>query len=220
MSDAVKRTYSSTLRTAQARETRRSIVSAAARLFTEQGYGRTTIDAIAQQAGVSRKTVFTAVGGKLDLLKLAIDWAVTGDDEPVPLLQRPEVRATGAEPQLASELAPVDAILHGWVAVVAGVAARVHGLSAALAAAAAADDEAFALREANQVQRLTGARAFVEHLVAHDGLRTGLSPARAADIVWLYSDPALYHRLVAERGWADGDYRDWLLHTIDQQLRR
>lgn len=213
MSDAVKRTYSSTLRAAQARETRYTIVSTAEQLFTELGYGRTTIDAIAEQAGVSRKTVFTAVGGKLDLLKLALDWAVTGDDEQVPLLERPELAAT----RTASSAA---AILRGWVDVVAAIAARLHGLSAALTAAAAANDEARLLREANQAQRLTGARAFVTHLAAHNGLRPGLSVDRAADIVWLYSDPAVYHRLVAERDWPDADYRAWLLRTITQQLRR
>src|SRR4051812_11217164 len=82
MSTPVKRPYSSTLRAAQARATRRAIVDAAARLFIELGYGATTVDAIAEAAGVSRKTVFTSVGGKADALKLAIDWAVTGDDEP------------------------------------------------------------------------------------------------------------------------------------------
>lgn len=213
MTDGVKRSYSSTLRAAHARRTRRSVVFAAARLFTEQGYGRTTIDAIAEQAGVSRKTVFTAVGGKLDLLKLALDWAVAGDDEPTPLLERPELTAT------KNATSPA-VILRGWVDVIAPIAARVHGLSAALAAAASADDDARLLREANQVQRLTGARAFVTHLAAHHGLRPGLSVDRAADIVWLYSDPAVYHRLVAERGWPDTEYRDWLLRTLTQQLRR
>ena len=58
-------------------ETRRAIVSAAARLFVAQGFGRTTIEAIAAEAGVGRNTVFS-VGGKLDLLKLALDWAVVG----------------------------------------------------------------------------------------------------------------------------------------------
>ena len=43
---------------------------------------------IADAAGVSRKTVFTAVGGKLELLKTALDWAVAGDDRPVALADR------------------------------------------------------------------------------------------------------------------------------------
>jgi len=85
---SVKKPYSSQLRAAHARATRRAIVDAAARLFTEQGYGATTVGAIAEAAGVSRKTVFTSVGGKAQALKLAIDWAIVGDDEPVPLLER------------------------------------------------------------------------------------------------------------------------------------
>src|SRR5215470_12926937 len=98
MNQPVKKPYSSALRAAQARATRRAIVAAAARLFGERGYGATTVDAIAETAGVSRKTVFTSVGGKAQALKLAIDWAMVGDDEPVPLLDRPHVRAGMAEP--------------------------------------------------------------------------------------------------------------------------
>ena len=60
-----------------------AIVDAAAGLFIAHGYGGTTVDAIAEAAGVSRKTVFTSVGGKADALKFALDWAVTGDDAPV-----------------------------------------------------------------------------------------------------------------------------------------
>ena len=59
MENAVKRNYSSTLRESQARATRRQIVDAAADLFAREGYGATTIDAVAAAAGVSRKTVNT-----------------------------------------------------------------------------------------------------------------------------------------------------------------
>src|SRR3954451_14300142 len=79
MSESVKRRYSSPLRARQAEQTRRGIVAAAGPLFVEVGYGRTSVDAVAEAAGVSRKTVFSAVGGKVELLKLAIDWAVVGD---------------------------------------------------------------------------------------------------------------------------------------------
>jgi hypothetical protein len=62
-------------------------------LFLTQGYAATTIDAIAAAAHVSRRTVFNAVGGKVVLLKLALEWAIVGDDEPVPLADRPAWRA-------------------------------------------------------------------------------------------------------------------------------
>src|SRR5690242_10854927 len=105
MSAPVKKPYTSTLRAAQARATRRAIVDAAARLFTQRGYGATTVDAIAEAAGVSRKTVFTSVGGKTEALKLAIDWAIAGDDEPVPMLERPHIKAMQQEPDARQILA-------------------------------------------------------------------------------------------------------------------
>jgi AcrR family transcriptional regulator len=100
-------------------------VSAAARLFVEDGFGTTTIDGIAEAAGVSRKTVFTAVGGKVELLKLAIDWAVAGDDEPVPLAERPEIE------RLFRERDPA-ALLRGWVHLQVVIDSRVAGLYQAL----------------------------------------------------------------------------------------
>src|SRR5689334_21602151 len=118
MTPPVKRSYSSDLRAAHARETRRAIVSAAARLFVEEGFARTTVDDIARAAGVSRKTVFTAVGGKVDLLKLALDWAIVGDDEPVALEQRPQVEALGQQTD-------PDAVIRGYARIVAEIASRV-----------------------------------------------------------------------------------------------
>jgi AcrR family transcriptional regulator len=211
MTDNVKRSYSSELRAAQARETRRVIVSAAARLFVDQGFGRTSIHAIAEEAGVSRKTVFTSAGGKVELLKLALDWAIVGDDEQVALEHRPALRAT-------KEATDPDAILRGWVEIVTAIASRVAGLSAALAAAAAADDSARQLWEQAQAQRLAGAQAFVSHLSANAVLRSGLILDHAADIAWLYSDPAIYHRLVIERGWPGREFQEWLYQAIKLHL--
>src|SRR5512144_1001101 len=94
----VKRAYSSDLRAAQARRTRRQIVDAAGALFAEHGFSGTTIDAIAARAGVSRKTVFTSVGGKVELLKLAYDYAMAGDDEPVPMSEREGLQEVINEP--------------------------------------------------------------------------------------------------------------------------
>jgi AcrR family transcriptional regulator len=80
-------------------------VDAAAGLFITRGYGGTTVDAIAEAAGVSRKTVFTSVGGKIEALELAIEWAFAGDDEPVPMTERPHVKAAQAEPDARRILA-------------------------------------------------------------------------------------------------------------------
>ena len=91
-----RRPYRSALREEQARVTRRAVVEAARDLFVEVGWSRTTIDAVAEQAGVSRRTVFTAVGGKAALLKLPHVLAVAADDD----AEAAEVHATSERNRL------------------------------------------------------------------------------------------------------------------------
>ncbi|MBA8991422.1 AcrR family transcriptional regulator [Curtobacterium pusillum] len=52
------------------------LADAAAELFLEQGYGRTTVDQIAARAGVSRATFFNYFTAKSDVLWLDLDAAV------------------------------------------------------------------------------------------------------------------------------------------------
>ena len=207
MSQPVKKPYNSALRAAQARATRRAIVDAAARLFTERGYGATTVDAIAEAAGVSRKTVFTSVGGKAEALKLAIDWAVVGDDEPVPLLDRPHVRAGQAEPDARR-------ILTDYARDLCQIGARIAPLNAVVQAAAGLDADIRALAEEGRAQRLTGMRVLAGTLAGRGALKPGLTAAEAADVLWLFNDPGVYHRLVIEQGWDPGRYQDWLAGAL------
>jgi AcrR family transcriptional regulator len=211
MSEHVKREYRSGLRTAQAEQTRRSIVSAAARLFVDDGYGATTIDAVAESAGVSRKTVFTAVGGKVDLLKTALDWAVAGDDQPVAVADRTEVR------ELLAMKDPV-VLLTSWVRVMVAIDVRVAGLFRVLEVAADGDVTAHLLLDEYRRQRLVGARAMVKRLGGLQVLTEGMSRVEAADVAWLATDPVLYDRLVRIRGWSVGTFEAWLARTLTDQL--
>src|ERR1044071_9111035 len=85
---SASRRYSSQVRDEQARRPRHAVVTAARELFLAEGYAATTIDAIAEAAHVSRRTVFNSAGGKSVLLKLAFEWAIVGGDEPVALADR------------------------------------------------------------------------------------------------------------------------------------
>ena len=71
------RTYRSELRQEQAEQTRSRVISAAGRLFAEYGYGRTTLNKIAEAAGVSPETV-QGQGPKAALLIAAIEIAAVG----------------------------------------------------------------------------------------------------------------------------------------------
>lgn len=211
MPDDVKRGYRSTLRAAQAADTRRAIVAAAADLFVERGYAATTIDAVAAGAGVSRKTVFTAVGGKVDLLKTAVDWAVAGDDGAVSVRNRPAVL------DALARTGPRD-LLAGWARVLVGIDGRVGGLFRALEVAAENDDDARALLKESQQQRVSGAREIVKRLIALDALTPEVSRAEAVDIAWLATDPVLYDRFVRLRGWSVTRFEAWLTRLLVTQL--
>ena len=211
MAEPVKRQYRSALRSAQAHETRRAIVSAAGRLFVRDGFGATTIDAVADEAGVSRKTVFTSVGGKVELLKLSMEWAIAGDDEPVAVEDRPEIQRLLRDTDAA-------ALLRGWTRTLVAIDARVAGLFGALEVAADVDPAARALYERFGRQRLQGARVIVDRLVEMDALSTDLTSEEATDLAWLACDPALFDRLVRQRGWSIGKFEEWLARNLVGQL--
>jgi AcrR family transcriptional regulator len=207
MSQPVKKPYNSALRAAQARATRRAIVDAAARLFIERGYGATTVDAIAKAAGVSRKTVFTSVGGKTEALKLAIDWAHVGDDEPVPMLERPHIKAQMQEPDARR-------ILTAYARQIREVGARTAPLHEVVRAAAGLDEEVRALAEEGRAQRIRGMRVLAQVLADRSALKPGLALAEAADVLWLLNDPGVYYRLVIEQHWDPDRYQDWLADSL------
>lgn len=204
MSRPVKRSsYESPLRAAQAQSTRRAIVAAAARLFVDDGYGATTVDAIAQAAGVSRKTVFTSVGGKAAALKLALDWAAVGDDEPIALMERPDVKAQQREPD-ARKILAMYAAMNGEIG------GRVSELHCAVEAVAGADEELRSLAETLAAQRRFGMGKLAEQLESRGALRPGMSVDEAADVLWMMSSPANYRWFVLTRGWSPQHYAHWL----------
>ena len=210
MAEHVKRHYASALRAQQARATHRAVVEAARDLFVRQGWSATSIEQVAAAAGVSRATVFT-VGGKPELLKLAYDTAIGGDDEDVAVADRPAVRALSAAPDL-------DALVARYVELVVATDVRVAGIYLALRAAADADERVRALFADVQAQRLVGASGFVSTLAERGGLRSGLDQEMAADVLWTLLDPGLYAALVQDRGWPSERFAAWWERTLRAQL--
>jgi AcrR family transcriptional regulator len=208
---AKKSPYRSQLRAEQAATTRRLVLDTATRLFVEQGYAATSIDAIAAAAGVGRSTVFAAAGGKSWLLKTAYDRAIVGDDQPVPLLQRPAARKL-------FEMSDPHEIVAGYARLIADAAERVSAICEAIHRAAGCDPEVADLWTEIGEQRLTGGAAFAKLISQKGGLRDGLTVARARDIIWIYNDPTLQHVLVVLRGWRQHQYCDWLTESLQGQL--
>lgn len=202
-----RRRYHSQLREEQANQTRRQIVQSATVLFVRNGYSSTSIEAIAQAAGVSRKTVFDSVGGKVQLVKLAYDIAIVGDDEAISLGDRPQIADLRSEPDAAVMLA-------GYAGLVTTINQRIAGVWRALEDAAASDPKARELHETLVDQRHSAMREPAMRLVALGALQTGISEREAADLLWLFNDPSLYDKLVRQRGWSPTRFQDWLTDSL------
>jgi AcrR family transcriptional regulator len=205
----VKRAYESPYRAELAAQTRLRILQAAAQMFSEKGYDATTVDDVAAAAGVSRPTVFTAVGNKGRLIEQARDVALAGDDEPVPMPDRPWVHALRAEPD-ASKALRIYARALGEIY---QRAARLE-----LAISAAGDPEVKELAKVSRRQRYFGCNMIVGLLVAKRRLRPGLSRDTAVDLVFATASPEMFDLLVSERSWSLDRYRKWLAQTLEIQL--
>ena len=210
--DAVpKRAYRSPLRDEQVRTTRRAVVAAAHDLFVERGYAATTIDAVAERAGVSRKTVFTAVGGKAVLLDRALDLALRGDEDPTPVAERREIRAE------AEETDP-RRLVQRWARRMAVIERRAARLALVLAAGADSDPDVAALHERSERGRRHTAHVFAARLAEIGGLRAGVDVERAEVVASLVSEPLVFQRLVVEAGWTVAEYVRWTEQTLVDSL--
>jgi AcrR family transcriptional regulator len=210
--DGVKRSYDSRLRDARAEATRLAIVAAAGRLFAERGYAATSMEEIAAAAGVGRATVFTAVGGKTELLTEAYRLAVRGPaNANTPLGQQARSRRISAE-------ADAQKLLAGYAGVMVEVGRRLAPLYEAVRAAAHADPEARELWQLITEERRTAATGIVRRLAERKALLHDLDRQSASDILWVLNDPALYQLLVTQRRWTQRRFRSWLTHSMQTQL--
>lgn len=206
-----KRKYRSQRRREQARETRRLILAAALELFSEYGYAGATIEAIAQQAGVSPLTVYNNFGNKRSVLAGLIDVSVGGDDRPMPLMQRPGPQAVLQEKDPTVQV-------HRFASDIAGILARVAPVFEIMRTAAKTEPEIAELLESILAERLHNIGIFVQHVSDHGPLRAGLDEARAAEIVWAIASPEMYRLLTGDRGWSQEQFAVWLGDTLTRLL--
>jgi AcrR family transcriptional regulator len=206
------RPYSSPVRQAQARETRRRVVVAARDLFVEQGYAATSIAAVARRAGVSSDTIFKRFGSKIALLREVLDVVVGGDDDDVPLLERSDPEAMRVEPDQHQQVALFAAGMTEQLD-------RLGPLDEILRSAAAVDAEAAALRDDIQLrQRRQAMHTVVGWVAANGGLREGMTLGDAAAAVWTLTSPEVHAMLRVTWGWSSMRYTQWLNDTLAATL--
>lgn len=196
---------------ARTRLARRAVVEAARNLFLERGYAATTIEAISERSDVPPATVYRLFSSKLGILTALLDVSIAGDDEALPVQDRPAVTALFAEPDPARLLA-------GFARVSVAINARGAPIYRILVSAAASDPEAAAMLGEYHLMRDRGQGEIARSLARAGALRPGLRERDAADLIHALMSPDLYRLLVTERGWPPERYQQWLAATLTGQL--
>jgi AcrR family transcriptional regulator len=198
-------------RAEKARATRRRMREAALRLFREQGYAATPMQAIADEAGVAVQTLYFTFGTKRALLSEIFDVAIAGDEEPIATLERPHVQALMDDPDPVVQL-------RGQARLTRSILERLAPALEVVRGAATADPDLAELWERSIKQRATVMERFIAALAAKTPLRDGLDQATAVDIGLALQGPETYDFLVGRRGWSPEQYENWLADALISQL--
>jgi AcrR family transcriptional regulator len=184
--------YHAPRRLEQAAATRSAIIDAASSLFAENGYAATPGAASAAEARVTAKSVYT-LADKPQLLLLAVDRAIVGDDEPVPFAERPERQGivdagSGDRLRLAAELGARSLL-------------RLFPIYRAFEQAAAADPVVHQRWRDYQQRRRQDVQALVADIGADDS---------NVDALWALVTWHPVALLVEERGYGEAELVVWL----------
>lgn len=202
-----KRRYNAARRQEQAGQTRLNILLAARGLFIQVGYNSATIEAIARAAGVAPETVYATFGSKRALLAGLFTLAVGGDQQPIPLLQRPGPQAVLGEPD------PIKR-LRLFAADIVNILERVAPLFVVARTAAKDEPEIDTLLRTILANRLRNITEFASSLP----LRPGLSVDNAGETIWALSSPELFNLFTVDRGWSREQYITWLGDSLARLL--
>lgn len=199
------RAYHSPKRQQQAEQTRRRLVDSARRLFGRHGYGPTTIESIAADAGVSVQTFYVAFGSKRAVLMALLDRIEADAD--LDALMAALRETPDAHRQLAALIAFGRRLFE-----------RAADVLAIARSAGHAEPDLVELARAGEARRRQGQAPIVRAWKRAGALRAELSTREAADILWSLTSEDVYRLFVQECGWPASRYQQWLESTLARAL--
>jgi AcrR family transcriptional regulator len=203
----VKRSYDASRRREQARARRLATILAARDLFERDGFRLTTIAAVAAHAGVSAESIYKGFGTKAALAKAVFDVTVAGDDEPVPVADRPAMQAVRDEPDLRRKI-------EMFVGGLAQRQARSAKVQILIRDGRHVDDSLAPVWAKLEDEALVGMTMLAGHFAASGQLGAGVDVDEVRDVLWNYLAIDTYERLVLIRGWPIERYAAWLSRTL------
>ena len=192
----------------QRRGTRNRVIDAATRLFTDKGYIATTMTDIAREAGVAMHSVYSAGKSKSDLLIVAVERAVAGDDQDLYVHERPSWTSVRDEPDPMRQMELIAAAL-------CEVQERSASIQAAFRQAAAVDPAVAEILQAAHRRRLETIGVLIR-MVPEQHLRR--SYADSTDTAWALASTDVWLLLRHNRGWSTKRIRAWIARTLTETL--
>ena len=192
-----------TLRDERAQVTRRRIADAARTLFRNRGYGATTLQAVADEAGAAVQTVYAVYGSKAGILHELRD-SVLRQPEADALFEE-ALRESDAEGKLklfARSIRRRWEFGHDVVAI--------HGDAAATDASVRVEVEHVLERRRAGIDRL--ARTLEGQLTP------GIDVAHATAIIDALTLPEVYAELIDVAHWDADEFEGWLARSLRNQL--
>ncbi len=184
------------------------MLDAAYDLFCESGFRATTMEAIAERAGVAVQTLYFTFRSKDQLVQAVHERTVLGDDAIPPPQQAWFLAAT-------TRTNVTDAV-HDITFGIATILTRVAPMVPAFHAVSG--DPAGEVWRHGEALRLDGMRGLVDVLTRTAKLRKGLSRSHAGDVLFLVLGPETYRTLVLERGWTQPQWSAWAARAILGEL--
>jgi AcrR family transcriptional regulator len=196
--------YHSPMRARQAAENRRSIIDAAVALFGERGWAATTLQMVADRAGMSVDSIYAVFGTKSALMMSAVEVAIVGDHEDAAMADRPDFAQFAEGPRIER----IRTGIHYTV----DVFRRSVPILKALQEAAASDDTARArLAQYDEDRRDLTAAGLALILGAEP-------PDDTIDAVWALVSPEVFTHLTEGRGWSIEKTEAWLVEMGDAAI--
>ena len=203
------RKYSSAVRDEQAARTRARVLDAAAALFLDRGYARTTVQDLADGAGVARDTVHAIFGGKARVLTALIDQRLVPDDSVANITETPAAQAIRDETDQRKQIA----LFAQWIT---GISTQLRPVFEILRTASAVEPEmADVLTEMDRF-RMQNMQVYAKWFAARGPLR--VSTRRAGEIVWALASPDVARMLCDELGWTQAQHARWLADMLTRTL--
>jgi AcrR family transcriptional regulator len=174
---------------ARSRRTRALLLATARAILERDGFQALTIAAVAEQASVTRRTVYLHFGSRSELVAAMFDWVA-------------ETEGLHASLSKVWEAPDAASALDEWAAHLARYHPQLFAVDRAVQQVWRQDPDAHAHRDRVNAAKLAGCRRLVDHLQREGRLAPGWTTRSARDMLFALISTDMIEALLIDRQWS------------------